>query len=97
MSALAPTAHAELDGLPEPRRSLAITSVLAAMVLVVLDAAIANVALLPPLMSASSTSVDMLRCRGRCGAVRRTAQMRHPHARKAAPRAWASYRCAGGG
>ena len=35
----------EMSGLPEPRRSLAIASVLAAMVLVVLDASIANVAL----------------------------------------------------
>lgn len=39
-----PTGHSGL-GLPEPRRTVAIAAVLAAMVLVVLDAAIANVAL----------------------------------------------------
>ena len=43
MTGLAPAAIGQ--GLPEPRRTAAIASVLAAMVLVVLDAAIANVAL----------------------------------------------------
>jgi DHA2 family multidrug resistance protein-like MFS transporter len=41
----APSTEAIGQGLPEPRRTVAIASVLAAMVLVVLDAAIANVAL----------------------------------------------------
>ncbi len=41
------TAHTEdtMSGIPEPRRTVAIAAVLAAMVLVVLDAAIANIAL----------------------------------------------------
>jgi len=42
---IAPSTGAVGEGLPQPRRTVAIASVLAAMVLVVLDAAIANVAL----------------------------------------------------
>jgi DHA2 family multidrug resistance protein-like MFS transporter len=40
-----PSAEAESDGLPAPRRYLAMTAILAAIVLVVLDSAIANLAL----------------------------------------------------
>ncbi len=44
-AAAAPRVHSEEEGLPTPRRYVAIAAVLAAIVLVVLDGAIANVAL----------------------------------------------------